>query len=463
VKIALCASEVVPFAKTGGLADVCGALPPALEKLGHELVVITPRYKTSRIHAPAPAPVVRIGENIRVCFIEHHQYFGREGLYGEADGEYQDNLERFSLFCHKTFEILKTIKFSPDIIHCHDWHTALIPVLLKTNYHNDPFFKNTSSVLTIHNLAYQGVFPKHQYAKLGIDGNVFHTQGLEFYDQLNLLKGGIIFADAITTVSPQYAREIQGHALGCALDGVLRNRAHDIYGILNGLDYDTWNPKDDPFLDFPFGPPEVENQKPQNKLVVQANMDLPLKEKIPLLGFVGRLCVQKGLDILMEAVDRIVAREAQIIFTGVGDRKYHRMIEEACQRHPRHVGKYLKFDERMAHKIYAASDFFLMPSVYEPCGLGQMIALRYGAIPIVHKTGGLADTIRLYDPIHKTGNGFVFTEYTREAFIKAVEEALKVYKHRAQMEDLMAQTLRYRFSWDRSAKEYVKVFQKCLS
>jgi starch synthase len=461
MKIVICASEVVPFAKTGGLADVCGALPPALEKLGHEVIIITPRYKTSNIKAPTP--VVRIGENVRVCFIEHHHYFGREGLYGEGGGEYPDNLERFAHFCHESFQVLKQIKFSPDIIHCHDWHTALIPVLLKTNYHNDPFFKNTKSMLTIHNLAYQGVFPKSQYGKLGIDGNVFHTQGLEFYDQVNMLKGGIIFADVVTTVSPQYAKEIQTYELGCALDGVLRNRSQDIYGILNGLDYDVWNPKDDPFLDFPFSPSEANEQKQQSKLVVQAALDLPLKEKVPVFGFVGRLCHQKGLDIIMEAVDGIVAKEGQIIFTGVGDKKYHRMIEDAAHRHPRHVGKFLVFDERIAHKIYAASDFFLMPSVYEPCGLGQMIALRYGAIPIVYKTGGLADTIHLYDPIHKTGNGFVFTEYTKSAFMEAVGEAFKVYKHNAYMEDLVEQALRYRFSWEKSAKDYVRIYQKCLS
>jgi len=461
MKIVMCASEVVPFAKTGGLADVCGALPPALEKQGHELVIITPRYKTSNIKAPAP--VVRIGKNVRVCFVEHKHYFGREGLYGEAGSEYQDNLERFAHFCHESFQVLKDIKFAPDIIHCHDWHTALVPVLLKTNYRNDLFFKNSRSVLTIHNLAYQGVFPKNQYGKLGIDGHVFHTQGLEFYDQVNILKGGIIFADAITTVSPQYAKEIQTEELGCALDGVLRNRSRDIYGILNGLDYEAWDPKDDPFLDFPFGPSEINELKQQNKLAVQAALGLPLQEKIPVFGFVGRLCSQKGLDVIMEAVDGIVAQGAQIVFSGVGDKKYHRMIEEASLRHPRHVGKFLKFDERMAHKIYAASDFFLMPSVYEPCGLGQMIALRYGAIPIVHKTGGLADTIRLYDPIHKTGNGFVFTEYTKEVFIEAVEEALKVYNQKTQMEDLRQHALRYRFSWEKSAKEYMRVYQKCLS
>ncbi len=461
MKIVFCASEVVPFAKTGGLADVCGALPPALEKLGHEVVIITPRYKTS--HLTAPSPVVRLGENVRVYFIEHHHYFGREGLYGEGGGEYQDNLERFAFFSHECFRVLKEIKFSPDIIHCHDWHTALIPILLKTNYNSDPFFKKTRSMISIHNLAYQGVFPKHQYDKLGTNGHLFHTQGLEFYDQINLLKGGIIFADLVTTVSPQYAKEIQSHEFGCGLEGVLRNRSQDIYGILNGLDYDVWNPKEDHFLDFRYGVSDVNEQKSQNKLVVQAALDLPLKEKIPVFGFVGRLCAQKGVDVIMDAIDAMVKHEVQVVLGGVGEKKYHRLIEEAAARHPRHVGKFLKFEERMAHKIYAASDFFLMPSTYEPCGLGQMIALRYGAVPIVYKTGGLADTIHLYDPIHKTGNGFVFTQYTQQAFIKAFEEALKVYRHKAQMEDLRQRILQYRFSWEKSAKEYIKVYQKCLS
>ena len=461
MKIVICASEVVPFAKTGGLADVCGALPPALEKLGHEVVIITPRYKSSKIQVPSP--IVRIGENVRVCFIESSHYFGREGLYGEAGGEYKDNLERFSYFCHECLSILKDIKFSPDIIHCHDWHTSLVPVWLKTNYHDDPFFKNTRSVLTIHNLAYQGVFPKNLYSKLEIEGNVFHTQGLEFYDQINMLKGGIIFSDVITTVSRQYAKEIQSQEFGCALDGVLRNRSGDVYGILNGLDYEVWNPKDDSSLDFPFSAADASELKQQNKLVLQAAFDLPLKEKAPVFGFVGRLCDQKGLDIIMEVIDGLVSRGAQIFFTGVGEKKYHRMIDDAAARHPRHIGKFLKFDERIAHKIYAASDFFLMPSVYEPCGLGQMIALRYGSIPLVHKTGGLADTIRLYDPIHKTGNGFVFTDYTREALMQAAEEALRVYNQKSAMEDLVQHAMRYRFSWEKSAKEYVRIFQKCLS
>lgn len=460
MNIVFCASEVVPFAKTGGLADVCGALPPVLEKLGHNVIIITPRYKNSTIKTPTP--MVRIGDNVKVYFIEHQQYFGRDGLYGDTNGDFIDNLERFSYFCHAALKLLKEIRFKPDIIHCHDWHTALIPILLKTNYLlKDPFFKNACSVLTIHNLAYQGIFPKDQYARLGIDGHLFHTQGIEFYEKVNMLKGGIIFADAITTVSPQYAKEIQNPEFGCGLEGVLKNRSHHIFGILNGLDYDAWNPKDDPFLDYPFSPGDLIG-KAKNKSALLASLNLPDEGK-PLFGFVARLCHQKGVDIIAEAIDDMVKLGAQLVFTGVGEKRYHRVLEEAARKYPKSVGLYLSFDEKIAHRIYAASDFFLMPSVFEPCGLGQMIALRYGSVPLVYKTGGLSDTISLYDSIHQTGNGFLFTQYSKPNFVKAVGEAIKVYKDKKQMTFLANQTFRYKFHWEKSAREYLKVYQQCLS
>lgn len=460
MKIVFCASEVVPFAKTGGLADVCGSLPPALEKLGHEVIIITPRYKASKISMPSP--IVRIGENVKVYFIEHSQYFGREGLYGDASGDYKDNLERFAYFCHAALKLLKEIKFRPDIVHCHDWHTSLIPILLKTKYGDDDFFKKTKSVLTIHNLAYQGVFPKSQYSKLNVEGHLFHTQGLEFYDQINVLKGGLIFSDAITTVSPQYAKEIQTDAFGCGLEGVLRNRVNDVHGILNGLDYDAWNPSDDPFLETPFSAANIED-KAQNKAALQALMGVVVSKNTPLFGFVARLCHQKGLDLIIDAMNEVLSLGAQVVITGHGDKRYHRMLEECASYYPDRVGLHLKFDEPVAHKVYAGSDFFLMPSVFEPCGLGQMIALRYGSIPIVYRTGGLADTIRLYDVIHQTGNGFVFTEYSKPSFVRAVAEAVKTYKHKLHMDFLLAQAMRIRFSWDKSAKDYVRIYQKCQS
>ena len=459
MRIVFCASEVVPFAKTGGLADVCGALPPALEKQGHEVIIITPRYESSK--SRIPSPIVRIGENVKVYFIEHSHYFGREGLYGDQGGDYGDNLDRFAFFCDASLKLLKEINFRPDIVHCHDWHTSLIPVLLKTKYKEDAFFSRTKSVLTIHNLAYQGVFPKDQYNKLGVDGHLFHTQGFEFYDKINILKGGIIFTDAITTVSPQYSKEIQTWQFGCALDGVLRNRSNDIYGILNGLDYEAWNPKDDPFLEHAFTATDLTG-KYQNKTTLQRMLNLPQEPKTPVFGFVARLCHQKGIDLIMEVIEEIVGMGGQAAFTGLGERKYHRMLEDSAKRYPKQIGLHLEFDESIAHKVYAGSDFFLMPSVFEPCGLGQMIALRYGSIPIVHRTGGLADTIKLFNPIHQTGNGFLFSDYTKEAFIKAIAEAFKVYAHAKQMEVLVNQAFRYNFSWDKSAKEYIKVYQTCL-
>ena len=460
MKIVFCASEVVPFAKTGGLADVCGSLPPALEKLGHEVIIITPRYKTSKVSLPSP--IVRIGENVKVYFIEHAQYFGREGLYGDSSGDYADNLERFSYLCHASLKLLKEIKFKADIVHCHDWHTGLIPILLRTKYKDDEFLKKTKSVLTIHNLAYQGVFPKSQYSKLGVEGHLFHTQGLEFYDQINVLKGGIIFADAVTTVSPQYAKEMQTEDFGCGLDGVLRNRGNNVSGIINGLDYDAWNPGDDPLMDFTFSAADLIG-KEKNKAALQALMNLPQNDRVPVFGFVARLCHQKGVDLIVESIDDILKHGAQIVITGHGERKYHRMLEEYARYYPDRIGLHLKFDESMAHKVYGGSDFFLMPSVFEPCGLGQMIALRYGSIPIVYRTGGLVDTIRLYDMIHQTGNGFVFTEYTRNSFVRAVQEASSTYKNKEHMDYLLAQAMRIRFSWDRSAKYYIKVYQKCQS
>ena len=312
--------------------------------------------------------------------------------------------------------------------------------------------------MTIHNLAYQGVFPREQYGRLGIDGHLFHTQGLEFYDKVNMLKGGIIFADVITTVSPRYSKEIQTQEFGCGLDGVLRNRAKDIEGILNGLDYEYWNPKDDPFLEFPYAPGDAVT-KALNKKSLLESLGLATDMDRPVFGFVARLCHQKGIEIIGDVIDDIVRMGGQCIFTGIGEKRYHRLIEEAIKRHPKHIGAYLKFDETIAHRVYAGSDFFLMPSVFEPCGLGQMIALRYGSIPIVYHTGGLADTINLYDSIHHTGNGFLFTEYTPKAFARALAEAIKVYKDKRQMGILIDQAFRYRFSWDKSAKEYIKVYQ----
>ena len=448
MRIVFCSSEVVPFAKTGGLADVCGALPLALEKLGEDLVIIMPRYRCVdfKTHSIKPlndqVSTARIGDHIQVYFIEETRYFDRAGLYGDSRGDYHDNLERFQFFCGKSLELIKQLNLRADILHLHDWQTALIAAYLKILHQDDPFYKNMKTIMTIHNMAYQGVFPANQFPKLGLEKKYFNMHSFEFFHQVNLLKGGIVYADRVTTVSPSYAQEIQTQKLGCGLEGVLRQRKDKVIGILNGLDVDTWNPQADWYLQKKYSVNTLEDKKISKKKL-QERFSLLISDEIPLFGFVGRLCYQKGVDLIVQVMHDIIRLGGQVLLTGVGERKYHRMLEECARNYPKQVGVYLKFEERLAHQIYAGSDFFLMPSVYEPCGLGQMIALRYGSIPIVYKTGGLADTISLYDRIHHTGNGFLFTQYTKDAFVKAVTEVVKVYEDPKQMRFLVPHAMRY--------------------
>ncbi|MBL8012585.1 MAG: glycogen synthase GlgA [Candidatus Omnitrophica bacterium] len=464
MRIVFCSSEVVPFTKTGGLADVAGSLPQALEKLGHELIIITPYYKTAKFsevkkYSLNEVAVSKIGKNIKVYLLGNEKCFGRDGIYGDKNGDYSDNLQRFSFYCYELLKLLKRLESPVDVIHCHDWHTALIPVILKNEYQKDPFFRNIKSVFTIHNLAYQGVFPKEQYVHLGLDPELFHIDGFEFYDQINVMKAGLIFADRVTTVSPQYAMEIQHREFGCGLDGVLRNRPEGVAGILNGLDYDLWNPQTDPLVEFPYSAKDWSN-KAKNKASLQKAVGLPQRPDVPLFGFVGRLCHQKGLDILIESLDELMEHNIQLVFVGSGGERYHRLLEACAQKYPEKIGLFLKFGEEMARRTYAGSDFFMMPSVYEPCGLGQMISLCYGTIPIVHRTGGLADTITAYDPFRSTGNGFVFFQYTKEGFVFCFEQAVRAYNDKAQFKALIERAFACRFTWDKSALEYEKIYKE---
>ncbi len=462
MKIAFASSEVVPFAKTGGMADVCGTLPFSLARLGVEVVIIMPLYKTiDRKHNRIKETdrglfETVVGCGIKVYFVDQEKYFGREGIYGTQKGDFPDNLERFQFFCWKTLEILKSVDFKADIIHCHDWQTALIAAYLKFNLKNDAFYKNMKSIFTIHNMAYQGVFPKKEFPKLKLDQKLFGVDGFEFYDQVNLLKGGILFSDCVSTVSPQYAKEIQTAQQGCGLDGVLRSRKTKISGILNGLDYDSWNPKTDPLIAHPFSAGDLAG-KTLNKKRLQEMFNLPAKNDVPVLGFVGRLSHQKGLDLIAEGMEDLLALDAQFVFLGVGDEKSHRMLEKFSHSNSNKMAIALRHDEETAHQVYAGSDLFLMPSVYEPCGLSQMISLRYGTIPVVFKTGGLADTIKPFDT--KDGNGFVFEVYKKEPFVKTVKKACEVYKDKKIFTALMARAFACDFSWDHSAKEYVKLYE----
>ncbi len=481
MRIVMAASEVVPFAKTGGLADVAGALPLALEEEGQEVIIVIPKYKAideakfdiKRLCEGISYAV--IGKNIKVYFIENDYYFNRDGLYGDKNGDYKDNLERFSFFCRRTLELLKEINFSrptitmsggippainslagkPDIIHVHDWQASLIPVYLKFRYSNDPFYKNIKTVLTIHNIGYQGLFSKDEFSKLGLDWSLFNIEGLEFYDKINILKGGMEFSDIINTVSETYAKEIQTKEFGFGLEGVLNRRKSSVFGILNGLDYAIWDPKTDKFIAKNYSAKDIEI-KYKNKEDLQKICKLPLKNDVPLFGIVSRLAEQKGFDILAEGIEKICKMGLQLVILGTGDLKYHLLLEEMVKKYPKVISLHLKFDDSLAHKIYAGSDIFLMPSKYEPCGLGQLISLRYGTIPLVFKTGGLADTVN-------KDNGFIFDKYSKDELIKTIKLSIKAFESKKKWAELVVKAMKYNFSWEASAKKYLDLYAKAKS
>lgn len=477
MRILLAASEVVPFAKTGGLADVAGALPQALGGLGQEVVIAMPGYKAIQNskykiqvlkegisysvigkninpvrNTNAISKENKISNGVKVYFIEHNKYFNRDGLYGDKTGDFKDNLERFAYYCNKTLELLKEINFKPDIIHVHDWQASLIPVYLKTLYVNDGFYKNIKTILTIHNIGYQGLFPREEFPKLGLDWGLFNMEGLEFYGKINILKAGIEFCDYINTVSHTYSKEIQTKEFGFGLEGVLQKRRDAVFGILNGLDYSIWNPKGDKFIAENYSLGSIQD-KYKNKEDLQRICKLPVSQDVPLFGIVSRLAEQKGFDILAEALDSICKINLQLVILGTGDIKYHLILEDMVKKYPKVISLHLKFDDSLAHKIYAGSDIFLMPSKYEPCGLGQMISFKYGTIPLVFKTGGLADTVN-------EKNGFVFEQYSKDDLIKTVKQAIAAFKNKNKWDALIKTAMKCNFSWEESAKKYLRLYEK---
>jgi len=458
MKIALVASEVVPFAKTGGLADVTGALPLALEYCGHEVIVLMPGYKCitdaklkiSRISKDVSTTV--IGKNIKIYFIENKDYFNRDGLYGDKNGDYPDNLERFAFFCRRSLDLLKEINFSADILHLHDWQTGLMAAYLKNLYSSLSFYRRMKCVLTLHNIGYQGIFAKAEFPKLGLGDELFAVDGFEFYNQVNLLKGGIIFSDLINTVSPTYADEIQTKELGFGLDGLLREHKSVLSGILNGVDYSVWDPNTDRFIMQNYSLANLED-KALNKIDLQKTCNLPQDKNIPVLGIVSRLVAQKGLDIFTQGLDELCQMDVQLVILGSGDSKYEELLKAAAVKYPKVVSLDLKFDDPLAHKIYAGSDIFLMPSQYEPCGLGQLISLHYGTIPLVFKTGGLADTI-------SSSNGFVFSQYTKAELLRLIRKALLAFTNKNKWASLIDHAMRCNFSWKVSADKYLALYAK---
>jgi len=463
MKIAVCASEVVPFAKTGGLADVAGALPLELELLNQEVIIIMPRYKCiqeskfkiQRLNPDISYSVIGKNSGVKVYFIEKDAYFNRDGLYGDKTGDYPDNLERFSYYSKRALDLLKEINFRPDIIHCHDWQSALIPVYLKTLYRDSPFYKNIKTLLTIHNIGYQGLFSKEEFPKLSLDWSLFNIEGLEFYGKINILKGGIEFSDSISTVSPTYSQEMQTKQFAFGLEGVLNKRRESISGILNGLDYSIWNPETDKFILKNYSLKNIE-AKSQNKEELQRISNLPLKKDVPVFGIVSRLAQQKGFDILTEAIARICKMNLELIILGTGDLRYHILLKNIAKKYPKVISLRLKFDDSLAHKIYAGSDIFLMPSKYEPCGLGQMISMAYGTIPLVFKTGGLADTV-------SSANGFIFDKYKKEDLVKTIEKAIRVFQDKEKWLGLVKNAMQADFSWGESAKKYLALYEKTKS
>jgi starch synthase len=478
LKILFLASEVVPFAKTGGLADVAGALPKALKSLGHDIRVAMPHYgfidrqkfNLNDLLYDVPVPMNgrvetsgvlegRIGDTVPVYMIENSKYYEREGIY-----MYHDDADRFIFFCRAAMEMLKRMDWVPDVIHCNDWHTAIIPNWLKTIYKDDPFYQRMVSIYSIHNLSYQGVFGQRVLEIAGIDQYQFMVPpGVSERNQINMMGRGIFFADLISTVSDTYAEEILTPEYGQGFDWLLRERRNRLYGILNGIDYEENNPATDPHI---YQHYDLHNFEPklQNKLALQREAGLAEAAHTPLIGLISRLADQKGFDLIGQVIDQMMQNlEFQFILLGTGSEQYHNLFNEIKQRYPDRSAVYLTFNAALAQKIYAGSDLFLMPSRFEPCGLGQLLAFRYGSVPVVRETGGLKDTVINYDPSTGDGNGFTFIHYDALAMYTAIVRAIETYKYKAQWQKIVQRGMSADFSWERAAHKYVELYRRAIT
>ena len=482
LKILILGSEMVPFAKTGGLADVVGSLPKALATLQngnavlHDVRVAIPRYKQIEDAAYLMDFPVKIGErnataiirtraveaqyqgvhrNLPVYMTDNYHYFYRDGLY-----MFPDEAERFAFFCRAVLEMLPRLGWQPDVIHCNDWQTGPIPLLLRTGY-GGPFYHRIATVFTIHNLQYQGNFPPEALALFDLDEDFFTPEGIEFYGTVSFMKAGIKYADVVSTVSRTYAREIQTPAMGERMDGILRQRSDDLYGIVNGINYHEFDPGTDQRIYRNFDAHDPAGKK-DNKYALQKEMGLPVRD-VPVLGLISRLVDQKGLDIILEIVDELMPAEMQLVVLGSGDPHYEKLFARLRDEFPQKVGVFIGFNAILAQRIYAGADMFLMPSRFEPCGLGQLISMRYGTVPVVRSTGGLADTVHDFNPATGSGNGFVFEPYTGEALLTAIRRALKLYREDpAHWGQLVRRVMELDYSWARSAVEYLQLYQEAL-
>ncbi len=480
LRVLMVASEAVPFAKTGGLGDVVGALPKVLEELGVEVRVLLPYYgmiKQGKIPVTVAAEELegalgseKIAFNLLApespeypfLFVERDEFFERSKLYGTPRGDYFDNLERFAFFSSTVLPCCEALGFKPDLIHCHDWQASLVPVNLKHRWPDAPYLAGTRCLLTIHNLAYQGLFPKEKFPLLGLDWSLFGIEGLEYYDKISLLKGGIVFADAINTVSPAYSREIQTAEFGYGLDGVLRTRTDALFGILNGADYGEWSPERDPFLPATYTSRDLRGKAKNKAALMEAFGLAPEKAAAPLLAMISRLTDQKGFDLVAEVLPDLMAREVLVVILGTGEEKYHRWLAGEAKKYPGKLGVKIAFDNALAHLIEAGADMFLMPSRFEPCGLNQMYSLKYGTIPIVRATGGLVDTVTPMGHPKGPGTGFLFRDYTPEAFLKAIHQALAAFEDRKLWRRIIKHAMAQDFSWKTSARAYLELYQRLV-
>ncbi len=476
--IAFAASECVPYSKTGGLADVVGALPRALAALGHQVSVYLPRYRQTKFADPQTVvrsitipfddkyrfcSVVTAGTTagVRFYFVDYPPYFDRDALYGTPAGDYPDNAERFALFSRAVLEASKILGV-PHVFHCHDWQSALVPVMLRTLYAEDPAFREVATVFTIHNMGYQGLFPPDTLPLVMLPWELLTISKMEFFGQVNFLKGALVHSDYVTTVSRKYSQEIQTTEYGFGLEGVLRNRAATVTGILNGVDYDEWSPQTDKFIIAKYSPQDLSGKAQCKQDLLQAfgitNVDV--HSKLPVIGMVSRFAAQKGFDLIAQIMDRLAREEMILVVLGSGDRPYEEMFQRLHKQFPNKIAAKVAFDNAIAHKIEAGSDMFLMPSRYEPCGLNQIYSLKYGTVPIVRATGGLDDTIEPWDVRIGKGTGFKFSDYTGEALLVTIKQALLAYRDPSSWQTLMRNGMSRDFSWGASAREYGKVYER---
>ncbi len=477
MKIAIVAAEAAPYAKAGGLADVIGSLPRALKDAGADPSLIVPGY-TSIIENVETAPVLRNipmrfgaeverfsvlrasdSHGVPMYLIDHPGFFHRPGIYGENGNDYPDNMRRF-IFFGRAAAIASAEIIAPDVAHAHDWHASAVPIAMRANGALSPMFEQALSVFTIHNLAFQGIGKREDFALLNLDASYFSPAYLEFYGHLNLMKGAIALCDGASTVSPTYAREITTDPeLGFGLEGVLRDKGENFVGILNGADYHEWNPATDPEIAANYTPAKPDGKRKCTR-ALRDSLGLPNREDCPVVGMVTRMTSQKGVDLLRDALDTVMRLDLQLVMLASGDPALERFFKDAEKRYPEKLRAIIEFNNGMAHRIQAGSNAFLMPSRFEPCGLTQMYALRYGTAPVVRATGGLRDTVSEFDPVRGTGNGFVFEKFDAAEMVAALDRMIATFRDRATWRRLMANCFASDFSWERAAHQYLEWFTR---